>query len=237
MRTFSPRTRGCALLIAASVVALALQTTAQAEPHEHERASHEHYDARFNHNHTYPVHGYEVHDLPHQRVEVVHGGAHYYYYGGAWYAPHGPRFVVVAAPVGVFVPVLPAFYTTLWVAGLPYYYANDTYYVYRGADQGYEVVDAPDQGAVSTQDPGGDPPPPGATGGPGPAAAPDVFIYPKNGQSQEQQSRDRYECHRWASGETGFDPSEPGGGDGRGSRADYNRALTACLEGRGYSVK
>ena len=234
MRTLFPRAVRGAVLIAACCAALALQATAQAEPRS-ERAPHEHFDARFNHNHSYPVHGYQVHDLPHQRVEVVHGGAHYYYYGGAWYAPRGPRFVVVAAPVGVFVPVLPAFYTTLWVAGLPYYYANDTYYVYRGGDQGYEVVDPPDQGAVSTQDPDGAPPPPAAARGAPPAS--DVFIYPKNGQSEDQQSRDRYECHRWAAGETGFDPSEAGGGAGRGNRDDYNRALTACLEGRGYSVK
>jgi hypothetical protein len=233
MHTLFPRAVRCAVLVAACCAALTLQATAQAEPRG-EHAPNEHFDARFNHNHSYPVHGYEVHELPHQRVEVVHGGAHYYYYGGAWYAPHGPHFVVVAAPVGVYVPVLPAFYTTLWVGGLPYYYANDTYYMYRGADQGYEVVDPPDQNAVSTQDPQGAAPPPPGRGAP---PAPDVFIYPKNGQTPDQQSRDRYECHRWASGETGFDPSEPGGGAAHGSRDDYNRALTACLEGRGYSVK
>ncbi len=34
-----------------------------------------------------------------------------------------------------------------------------------------------------------------------------VFIYPKNNQSQAQQDKDRYECHRWAVQQTGFDPS------------------------------
>jgi hypothetical protein len=37
----------------------------------------------------------------------------------------------------------------------------------------------------------------------------DLIIYPKKGQSQEQQSKDRYECHAWAVKETGFDPSAP----------------------------
>jgi hypothetical protein len=68
-----------------------------------------------------------------------------------------------------------------------------------------------------------------------------VFIYPKNNQSDEQQSQDRYECHSWASGQSGFDPTKSAGGvapqDANSKRADYNRAMTACLEGRGYSVK
>ena len=37
--------------------------------------------------------------------------------------------------------------------------------------------------------------------------AQDLFIYPSQGQSEEQQSRDRYECHTWASQQTGFDPT------------------------------
>jgi hypothetical protein len=39
------------------------------------------------------------------------------------------------------------------------------------------------------------------------AEAQDLFIYPSKGQSQEQQDRDRYECHSWASQQTGFDPT------------------------------
>ncbi len=34
-----------------------------------------------------------------------------------------------------------------------------------------------------------------------------VFAYPNAGQSQEQQSRDRYECHQWSVSQTGFDPT------------------------------
>ena len=34
-----------------------------------------------------------------------------------------------------------------------------------------------------------------------------VFVYPANGQSQEQTARDRYECHMWAVQQTGVDPS------------------------------
>jgi hypothetical protein len=34
-----------------------------------------------------------------------------------------------------------------------------------------------------------------------------VFAYPNAGQSEEQQSRDRFECHQWSVSQTGFDPS------------------------------
>jgi hypothetical protein len=131
------------------------------------------------------------------------------------------------------------------------------------------------------------------------------YIYPSKGQSQEQQSKDRYECHTWAVQQTGFDPTQPqtaqapsapppgkpivkgaargaavgavggaiAGDAGRGAAAGaamggllggmkrmdqakaqsqqqaqqqnvtaqqqgaYNRALGACLEGRGYTVR
>lgn len=34
-----------------------------------------------------------------------------------------------------------------------------------------------------------------------------AFVYPKAGQSEQQQSQDRFECHQWAVQQTGFDPS------------------------------
>ena len=40
----------------------------------------------------------------------------------------------------------------------------------------------------------------------------DLIIYPKNGQSKDQQAADQFECHTWAKGQTGFDPTQPGGG-------------------------
>jgi hypothetical protein len=139
-----------------------------------------------------------------------------------------------------------------------------------------------------------------------------VYFYPMQGQTPEQQSRDRYDCHLWAVDQTGFDPtrhpaprevraatvSPPspleavatgaavgafigaaaaghgeagdgallgamagsvvgaaaasaaqeqarpvparyGRGYGRYEReaAEYRRAISACLEGRGYSVR
>lgn len=39
------------------------------------------------------------------------------------------------------------------------------------------------------------------------AAQSQVYAYPNAGQSQDEQSRDRFECHQWAVSQSGFDPS------------------------------
>jgi opacity protein-like surface antigen len=69
----------------------------------------------------------------------------------------------------------------------------------------------------------------------------DLRVEAKNGQSEEQQSRDRYECHRWAKTQSGFDPTQQTAGAQSGENASgadgYRRAFAACLEGRGYAVK
>jgi hypothetical protein len=113
------------------------------------------------------------------------------------------------------------------VAGIPYYYANDVYYRWVPEVNEYEVVEPPagaDQPGAAAQVP-----------------ADDFYVYPKNGQSPEQQSADRYECHRWSKDQTGFDPTQAGGGvpadQATRKHEEYRRALTACLEGRGYSIK
>ena len=50
-------------------------------------------------------------------------------------------------------------------------------------------------------------PPPAYYAGPPPNTT--VYAYPQQGQSPDQQSRDRYECSMWAVHQTGFDPSAP----------------------------
>jgi hypothetical protein len=134
----------------------------------------------------------------------------------------------------------------------------------------------------------------------------DLFIYPQKSQTEEQQSKDRFECHEWAVQQSGFDPTAPvsssptstqdstggealgragrgaavgavggaiagdagkgatigaaaGGGTGlikkkrqnqeaadaeaqrtaatEERQGTYRRALSACLEGRGYTIK
>ncbi len=189
----------------------------------------EFHDTRYDHDRFYPARGYVVRTLPYEHRVVVHGGARFYFSGGVWYRPQGPRFVIVAPPIGLFAPFLPPYYATIWVAGRPYYYANEVYYVNRG--DGYVVVDPPQQGEVSQT-----PPPMSSL-----PSIDQMFVYPRQNQSQEQQAADRYECHRWAVSQTGFDPTQSPGvipEDQKGQkRADYQRAMSACLDGRGYTVK
>jgi hypothetical protein len=124
----------------------------------------------------------------------------------------------------------------VWVGGVPYYYADDVYYVQR--PDGYEVVAPPDESSVSTTPPSSAPPQAGPARSPG---AFDVYVYPKNYQSPDQQTRDQDECHHWATTQTGFDPTQPPPdlppGQLGQKRSDYRRAITACLEARGYTVQ
>jgi len=41
------------------------------------------------------------------------------------------------------------------------------------------------------------------------AAQAEVFVYPKQGQSQDAFQKDQYECHNWAQQQTGFNPAAP----------------------------
>jgi len=59
-----------------------------------------------------------------------------------------------------------------------------------------------------------------------------VSLVAKNGQDFDQQARDRYDCYRFAVAQSGFDPMR-----GSGPSSDYDRAQSACLEGRGYAVQ
>jgi len=190
----------------------------------------EHMDGRYAHNRYYPNRGTYIGALPGRPYVFDRPGGRFYYSGGVWYRPYGATFVVVGAPIGLFVPVLPPFYTTMWIGGLPYYYANDTYYVWSQENSGYEVVEPPNDQGASPYAP--EPPPPQGD---------NLFVYPQQGQSPEQQSQDQYECHKWSSSQTGFDPTQAGGGvppDQAGARrADYQRAMIACLQGRGYSAR
>ena len=42
----------------------------------------------------------------------------------------------------------------------------------------------------------------------GPALAQELYVFPAQGQNEEQMEKDKYECYQWAKKETGFDPME-----------------------------
>ena len=144
--------------------------------------------------------------------------------GGGYWGPWGWG----GLGLGLYFASLPYYYTTYWWGGVPYYYADNTYYRWNAGVGQYETVAPPAEAGAA-----------GAAGAepsaPGQSAV--LIAYPKNGQTEEQQGKDKFECHRWAVSQTGFDPTQPGGGAAGGRRSDYTRAQAACLEGRGYSVK
>jgi hypothetical protein len=122
------------------------------------------------------------------------------------------------------------------MGGVPYYYADNVYYTSLPDQSGYAVVPPPGDAGAAPPD-GGDA---GQYQAPPDTAPMDLIIYPKNGQSKDQQAADEYECHNWAHGQTGFDPTQPAGGvapgDADRAHSNYDRAMSACLQGRGYQV-
>jgi hypothetical protein len=181
-------------------------------------------DSRHNHGRYYPPVGMVRPSLPAEYRSYYRGGQRFYFNGGIWYAPRGAGFVVVRPPVGLVIGVLPPYYSTVWFAGAPYYYADNVYYSWQPDQNGYAVVDPPESADA-------------------PAAPPDnmqqdLIIYPKNGQSKDQQAADQFECHTWATGQTGFDPTQSGDSPGNSlpNRSNYDRAMSACLQARGYQV-
>jgi hypothetical protein len=162
------------------------------------------------------------------------GGYGHGWHRGGFYAGWGFGY-------GLFFAGLPWYYDTYWWNGVPYYYADDTFYQWDHDAGAYETV----------------PPPTGladqiAAAGP---PAHQLFVYPKSGQTIEQIARDREDCHRWAVSQTGFDPRAQAEAPDAATagkpvpaevaaakraavyrRADYYRAEGACLQGRNYSV-
>jgi hypothetical protein len=131
------------------------------------------------------------------------------WHGGSWHgsywpgSSHGRGFVW-------FLPVLPALYGVYYFGGVPYYYADNAYYLWSAPDLGYVAVD----------------PPPLADSSAAPAPGVSMFMYPTQGQSEVQQTADRQACQDWANSQTAPNASAD----------DYRRAMIACATARGYSA-
>jgi len=136
-----------------------------------------------------------------------HGGGHW---GGGWWVPW--------AVLGGAAVLAPYFYA-------PYY--------------------APPPEVIQEQPPVYFQPAPSVT----PPSTERIFVYPRQGQSEELQAKDRYECHSWAVSQTWREPrkvsmeewtfiikSMPEAQRNQ-MRTDYHRAMDACLDGRGYTMR
>jgi hypothetical protein len=115
-----------------------------------------HVDRRHGSDHVYPDRGAIIRDAPQGAAGVNYAGVTYRFAGGVWYQRLGPAYIVVAPPIGLVVPQLPAFATDFESAGKAYLYANDVFYSARPDLGGYEVVNDPeDQAPEQAQAPAG----------------------------------------------------------------------------------
>lgn len=113
---------------------------------------------------------------------------------------------------------LPGAAREIWIGSTLYFLAAGSYYLWDAPREQYVVVNPPP--VVQAV----------------PVGNYEVIAYPAQGQSADQQARDRYECHGWAVSQSGFDPAAAQYAPPPDMADIYRRALGACLAGRGYSI-
>lgn len=171
----------------------------------------------------HPRVGHQVRTLPQGHRTIRVNRQNYRYHNGSFYRPgRDGVYVVVHAPIGARVRSLPPGYVSFGIGPHHYFYANFTYYLWDRDRTEYVVVEEPEgaEAALVTASE---------------TTSAEIFVYPNQGQSDEQRNRDRYECYLWAFEQTGYDPAS--GNPDIAMAGDYRRAISACLEGRGYTVK
>ncbi|WP_427183987.1 hypothetical protein ACL598_21405 [Bordetella bronchialis] len=155
--------------------------------------------------------------------------AHGYYRGG-WHGSSAGWWVGGALALGAAGVVIAANSRPAVIYSAPVYAAPPV--VYSAPVYAAPVYAAPP--VVYTPPPVAYTPPPAYA--PPPAPTGNMIAYPARGQSQAQQTRDRSECNGWAMNQSGYDPVHPNAWT-TGVMVDaYNRAISACMTGRGYSV-
>ena len=166
--------------------------------------------------------GQVIDRFPERNFRVPYRGMDYYYSGGYWYRPLGPRYEVVEPPRGIRVSYLPDYAEQVWIGGALLFLAAGSYYAYEESTRDYVVVEPPVGQPQS--------PPLAASNGY------DVEAYPANGQSPEQVSRDGFECYQYAVQQSGFDPRTATYQPDPSVVQVYRQAQGSCLSSRGYQV-
>lgn len=166
--------------------------------------------------------GQVIDRFPGQNYRVPYRGQDYYYSGGYWYRPQGPRYVVIEPPRGVRVRVLPDYAQRMWIGSSVFFVAAGTYYQWADNTQEYVVVNPPVNASI-------------------PQPAPtltnyDVAAYPAQGQSPQQIAQDQYECKRWAVEQSRFDPASATYAPSPEVVSVYRQSLANCFASRGYTV-
>ena len=182
--------------------------------------------------------GYQTDRMPGGYSRVPYRGQDYYYSGGYWYRPQGPRYIVVEPPRGVRVRELPDYAQQVWLGSALFFLAAGTYYTYEQSTQEYVVAQPPANVEPVYSPPQGLPPqqqqqpqPLQQQGNPY-----DVAAYPDNGQGADQIQQDRYYCFNYAVAQSNFNPSTATYAPAPEVLGAYQNAMASCLVGRGYRV-
>ncbi len=138
--------------------------------------------------------GRVVEALPRGHLRVPYRGGEYFFHDGYWYRPDGPRYVLVVPPRGcASAACRPMRSRSGWAACC----TSCRRHLLPVACRHPRVRSGQPAAAGS------------GTRLSGQRAGRQLRRggLPARGQGPDQQSRDRYECHRWAVGESGFDPA------------------------------
>jgi hypothetical protein len=76
-------------------------------------------------------------------ASIKYRGTQYVVTDGQWYERRGRDLVAVTPPSGVLVRDLPKGHTMRWIGGVPYFYADGLYYVWREGSRRYEILQSP----------------------------------------------------------------------------------------------
>ncbi|MFI8395617.1 DUF6515 family protein [Pseudomonas sp. NPDC078863] len=161
--------------------------------------------------------GHVIDRFPDRDYRVPYRGQDYFYSGGYWYRPQGPRYIVVQPPRGIRIQYLPDYAREVWIGGSLLFLAAGSYYAYQEATQDYVVVEPPLQQQPQAQ-------------------GYDVEAYPANGQSPQQVQQDGYQCSQYAVQQSGFDPRTATYQPAPEVVQAYRQAQGNCLSSRGYQV-
>lgn len=100
------------------------------------------YDQRRDYyRHYYRPYGRYLPSLPAGFLTLTLGGGLFYYHMGTYYRPSDRGYVVVQAPIGARVRMLPEVCSPLYVDGQRYFVCDDVYYLRDGEE--YVVVERP----------------------------------------------------------------------------------------------
>jgi len=161
-------------------------------------------------------------------------GSNYFYRDGRYYRYQSGRYLSVNAPIGARVSFLPTSAVSISYGNHRYFRVGLTWYL--GHNNYYEVIERPPvvvERQVIVQEPQYSEQASYETSYDEQRVQ--LVIYPANGQSENQQDRDNYECYRWSRDESSYDPTEPY--QDLNNKEVYIRAMTACMESRGYTVR